>query len=130
MAFSAIGLDLGTYNIKIYNGINDSISTHKNMIAIQNKRNVLAYGDEAFKMYEGEAAASLDDEIAAAKQSVKDDSNKEQKPSEKKPIDKKWQGREGGDYRSKRSPVSSNPDVIFEETSLMALFLLVKLMVI
>ncbi|MDO4965434.1 MAG: rod shape-determining protein [Lachnospiraceae bacterium] len=52
MAVNAIGLDLGTYNIKIYNGFTDNISTHKNMIAIQNKRNVLAYGDEAFKMYE------------------------------------------------------------------------------
>lgn len=52
MAVNAIGIDLGTYNIKIYNGFTDNISTHKNMIAIQNKRNVLAYGDEAFKMYE------------------------------------------------------------------------------
>ena len=52
MAVSAIGLDLGTYNIKLYNGIDDTIHTHKNMIAIQNKHHVLAYGDEAFKMYE------------------------------------------------------------------------------
>lgn len=52
MAVNAIGLDLGTYNIKIYNGFTDEITAHKNMIAIQNKRNVLAYGDEAFKMYE------------------------------------------------------------------------------
>lgn len=52
MAVNAIGLDLGTYNIKIYNGFTENISTHKNMIAIQNKKHVLAYGDEAFKMYE------------------------------------------------------------------------------
>lgn len=52
MAASAIGLDLGTYNIKIYNALLDEISTHKNMIAIQNRRHVMAYGDEAFKMYE------------------------------------------------------------------------------
>ena len=52
MAFNAMGLDLGTYNIKIYNGFNESFASHKNMIAIQNRRNLFAYGDSAFEMYE------------------------------------------------------------------------------
>ena len=45
MAVSAFGIDLGTYNIKLYNGFNDTISSHKNMIAIQkvmNKKNLFA----------------------------------------------------------------------------------------
>ena len=52
MAVSAFGIDLGTYNIKIYNGFKDSISSYKNMIAIQNRHNLFAYGNDAFSMYE------------------------------------------------------------------------------
>jgi rod shape-determining protein MreB len=46
------GIDLGTSTIKIYNKAADQITVQKNMIAIQNKTNVLAYGDEAYDMYE------------------------------------------------------------------------------
>ncbi|MCR5420994.1 MAG: rod shape-determining protein [Lachnospiraceae bacterium] len=55
MAISAFGIDLGTYNIKIYNGFNETISSQKNTIAIQkimNQKKVFAYGDHAFEMYE------------------------------------------------------------------------------
>ena len=55
MSTGAFGIDLGTYNIKIYNGFNETISSQKNMIAIQkvmNKKNLFAYGDHAFEMYE------------------------------------------------------------------------------
>ena len=55
MAISAFGIDLGTYNIKIYNGFADTISSQKNMIAIQkvmNNKKLIAYGDHAFEMYE------------------------------------------------------------------------------
>ena len=52
MAVNAFGIDLGTYNIKIYNGFTDRIVSHKNMIAIQNRHNLFAYGDDAFTMYE------------------------------------------------------------------------------
>ncbi len=48
----AFGIDLGTSNIRIYNKIDDSIMIEKNMIAIENKRHVFAYGDSAFDMYE------------------------------------------------------------------------------
>ncbi|WP_026508692.1 rod shape-determining protein [Butyrivibrio sp. MC2013] len=46
------GIDLGTNAIKIYNKSTDSVTVQKNMIAIQNKNNVLAYGDAAYEMYE------------------------------------------------------------------------------
>lgn len=46
------GIDLGTGNIKIYNGNDDSIMNEKNMIAIMNKNTLFAYGDAAFEMYE------------------------------------------------------------------------------
>lgn len=52
MAINAFGIDLGTYNIKIYNGFTDNITGYKNMIAIQNRRNLFAYGNDAFTMYE------------------------------------------------------------------------------
>lgn len=58
MAVNAFGIDLGTCNIKIYNGFEEKITSQKNMIAIQNKRNVFAYGDQAFEMYE-KAPASI-----------------------------------------------------------------------
>lgn len=52
MASSAYGIDLGTCNIKIYGKGEDSIFTSKNMIAIENKNYLFAYGDDAFDMYE------------------------------------------------------------------------------
>ena len=52
MAVNSFGIDLGTYNIKIYNGFTDAITSYKNMIAIQNRHNLFAYGDDAFTMYE------------------------------------------------------------------------------
>lgn len=52
MANNAFGIDLGTSNIKIYNRTDDSVFVEKNMIAIENKKNLFAYGDDAFEMYE------------------------------------------------------------------------------
>ena len=48
---NAFGIDIGTGNIKIYNGNNDSFFMEKNMIAIEGKNNLFAYGDSAFEMY-------------------------------------------------------------------------------
>lgn len=49
---NVFGIDLGTSNIKIFSRADDSILVEKNMIAIENKRNIFAYGDSAFEMYE------------------------------------------------------------------------------
>lgn len=46
------GIDLGTSNIKIFSEDSKSIFIERNMIAIENKRNLLAYGDSAYAMYE------------------------------------------------------------------------------
>ena len=48
----SFGIDLGTSNIKIYNRLDDSIFVEKNMIAIENKKTIFAYGDSAYDMYE------------------------------------------------------------------------------
>lgn len=52
MANYAYGIDLGTSNIKIFSKSEDAILVEKNMIAIENKNNLFAYGDSAFEMYE------------------------------------------------------------------------------
>ena len=52
MSNNVFGIDLGTSSIKIYNKATDSIMVEKNMIAIQNKTSVFAYGDSAYEMYE------------------------------------------------------------------------------
>lgn len=52
MGISAFGIDLGTSNIKIYNGNNDTYFMEKNMIAVEGKNTFFAYGDSAFEMYE------------------------------------------------------------------------------
>ena len=52
MANNVYGIDLGTNNIKIYSRNDDKILVEKNMIAIENKNTVFAYGDSAFDMYE------------------------------------------------------------------------------
>ncbi|MDE5678891.1 MAG: rod shape-determining protein, partial [Lachnospiraceae bacterium] len=52
MANNAFGIDLGTNNIKIYSRNDDSVMVEKNMIAVENKNNIFAYGNSAFEMYE------------------------------------------------------------------------------
>ncbi len=52
MANNAFGIDLGTNNIKVYSRGDDSIMVEKNMIAIENKKVLFAYGNSAFEMYE------------------------------------------------------------------------------
>lgn len=52
MSSNAFGIDLGTSNIKIYHKAEDAILVEKNMIAIENKKTLFAYGDSAFEMYE------------------------------------------------------------------------------
>ena len=52
MANNAFGIDLGTNNIKIYSRTDDHIIVEKNMIAIENKDTLFAYGNSAFEMYE------------------------------------------------------------------------------
>ena len=52
LANNIFGIDLGTNNIKIYSRSDDNIIVEKNMIAIENKNTLFAYGDSAFEMYE------------------------------------------------------------------------------
>ncbi len=46
------GIDLGTSNIKIYSRNEDAILVEKNMIAIENKNTLFAYGNSAYEMFE------------------------------------------------------------------------------
>lgn len=46
------GVDLGTSTIKVYSHKNNKIYAEKNMVAVKDKRRVLAVGDEAYEMYE------------------------------------------------------------------------------
>lgn len=46
------GIDIGTSNFKMCCKEKDSILNEKNMIAIINHRDLLAFGDEAYEMYE------------------------------------------------------------------------------
>ena len=52
MISNSFGIDLGTNNIKIYNAATDKILVQKNMIAVENRKNMIAYGDSAYEMYE------------------------------------------------------------------------------
>ena len=49
---NVFGIDLGTSSIKIYSRTEDNVFVEKNMIAIKNKKDICAYGDSAFDMYE------------------------------------------------------------------------------
>lgn len=49
---NTFGIDLGTSNIKIYSRNEDAILVEKNMIAIENKNTLFAYGDSAYEMFE------------------------------------------------------------------------------
>ena len=46
------GIDLGTCNIKVFSKHSNKIIKEKNTIAVINKNQLYAYGDEAYAMYE------------------------------------------------------------------------------
>ncbi len=52
MAGNVYGLDLGTYEIKVFDKKKNRIWWEKNAIAMKNKRYIFAAGDEAYSMYE------------------------------------------------------------------------------
>lgn len=52
MANNFFGIDLGTSKICVYNHEKKRIFVERNMIAVENKKNVIAYGDSAYEMYE------------------------------------------------------------------------------
>ena len=46
------GIDLGTYNLKIYSKASENVTNVKNTIAIYDKGKIYAYGDDAYSMFE------------------------------------------------------------------------------
>ena len=52
MGRNIYGLDLGTYEIKVYEKSTGESRTSKNVLAVQDGRYILAYGQEAYAMYE------------------------------------------------------------------------------
>ena len=52
MSAQSFGCDFGTSRIKIYSKESDTIYCEKNMVAIEEKKGMIAYGDEAFDMHE------------------------------------------------------------------------------
>ena len=52
MAQNIYGVDIGTSNFKMCCKEKDKILNEKNIIAIANKKDLLAFGDEAYEMYE------------------------------------------------------------------------------
>lgn len=48
----SFGCDFGSYHLKIYHRDADVYLTQHNMVAVQDKKGLLAYGDEAYAMYE------------------------------------------------------------------------------
>lgn len=52
MARSIYGLDLGTYQLKIYDKKADRIRTVKNAVAVRKETEIIAIGDRAYEMYE------------------------------------------------------------------------------
>lgn len=49
---NSFGIDLGTSNIKIYDGNDGHTLIEKNMIAVNDNDELFAYGDSAYEMYE------------------------------------------------------------------------------
>lgn len=52
MTNNVYGIDLGTCNMKIYCKASNKILNEKNTIALMNKDQIYAYGDQAYAMYE------------------------------------------------------------------------------
>lgn len=52
MTTNAYGIDLGTFHLKIFSRADGQVTKVKNTIAVINKDQIYAYGDEAYSMYE------------------------------------------------------------------------------
>ena len=52
MAGNIYGLDLGSYEIKVYDKKKDTIWKEKDALALTDKKEIFAVGDEAYEMYE------------------------------------------------------------------------------
>ena len=52
MAGNIYGLDLGTYEIKIYDKKRNQIRCEKNVVAMQERKYIFAAGDRAYEIYE------------------------------------------------------------------------------
>lgn len=52
MAKNTYGLDLGSYEIKVYDEKLDKVWKEKSVIAIKNERDIFAVGNDAYEMYE------------------------------------------------------------------------------
>ena len=52
MVKNTYGLDLGSYEIKVYDKKKDTIWKEKNVIAIRDHREIFAVGDTAYEMYQ------------------------------------------------------------------------------
>ena len=52
MAKHVYGIDLGSYEIKVYDQEKDTIWTEKNVVAVSRDGKLIAVGDQAFEMYE------------------------------------------------------------------------------
>lgn len=52
MSSNIYGIDFGTCNFKVFSKAGQKIYTEKNTIAIINKNQIYAYGDDAYAMYE------------------------------------------------------------------------------
>lgn len=52
MARNTYGLDLGSYEIKVYDKKKDIIWQEKDVIAIKNEKEIFAVGDDAYEMFE------------------------------------------------------------------------------
>ena len=48
----SFGCDFGSYHLKIYHRDADTYLMQHNMVAVQDKKTMLAYGDEEYAMYE------------------------------------------------------------------------------
>ena len=59
MARNIYGLDLGSYEIKVYDKRKDTIWKEKNAIALVKEREIFAVGDEAYEMY-GKAPSNIE----------------------------------------------------------------------
>lgn len=52
MSRNIYGLDLGTYEIKVYDKKENTIWKEKNVVAVADNKNLIAVGDEAYEMFE------------------------------------------------------------------------------
>ena len=115
MAGKVYGLDLGTYEIKVFDKKNDRIWHQKNAIAMKNKKYIFAVGNEAYDILGDEGKKKkYDDELASEREQARREEELRRQASQQNVYGQNNQGYTGTTYNNINNQSVHNPDFNYD----------------